>query len=87
MRRIRGNTPVIVVDRCCMCKKNEKSFSIARLPMLYGMFPSVNLDCLGFCLDNLLTCMLVVDCRQHLECCCMEDSAFMPFIVFMEGNE
>jgi len=29
----------------------------------------------------------LVDCRQHLECCCVEDGAFVPFVVFMEGNE
>jgi hypothetical protein len=24
---------------------------------------------------------MLVDCQQHLECCCVEDSAFVPFVV------
>jgi hypothetical protein len=38
---------VIVVDRCCMCKRNGGLltifFSIVRLLVLYGMYSSANL--------------------------------------------
>jgi hypothetical protein len=30
---------------------------------------------------------LLVDYRQYAECCCVEDSTYMPFMVFMEGRE
>jgi hypothetical protein len=47
---------IIVVDRCCMCKRNESLwiifFFIVRLLVLCGMFSSVGLGCLGLCLDE-----------------------------------
>jgi hypothetical protein len=30
---------------------------------------------------------LLVDCWQHLECCGVEDGAFVPFEVSIRGNE
>jgi hypothetical protein len=49
---------VIVVDRCCMCKRNgvlgPSSFPL-RFLGLYGMFSLVDLSYLGLCLDELLT--------------------------------
>jgi hypothetical protein len=29
----------------------------------------------------------LVDCRQHSKCCCVEDGAFVPFVVSLEENE
>jgi hypothetical protein len=46
---------VIVVDRCCMCKRNESPwtifFFIVTWLMPFGLPFSVVLDCLGLCLD------------------------------------
>jgi hypothetical protein len=48
---------VIVVDRCCMYKRNVESlwnifFSIVRLPMPYGIVSLVDLGCVGLCLNE-----------------------------------
>jgi hypothetical protein len=43
--------------------------------------------CLGLCRDEYRFVCLLVDCRQHSECCCFEIGAFVPFVVFVEENE
>jgi hypothetical protein len=45
---------VIVVDRCCMCKRNGESVDLLShwLFILCGMFSSVCLGCLELCLDE-----------------------------------
>jgi hypothetical protein len=30
---------------------------------------------------------LLMDFRQSTKCCCVEDGAYIPFMVFMERNE
>jgi hypothetical protein len=30
---------------------------------------------------------LLVDCQQHLECYCVEDGAFVPFVASLKENE
>ena len=47
----------IMVDKCYMCKRNVNSVGhlllhIVKLLMSYKMFSSVNMDCLGLCLDE-----------------------------------
>jgi hypothetical protein len=37
-------------------------------------------------MSSRLICFLV-DCQQHLECCCVDDSAFVSFVVSLEGTE
>jgi len=55
---------VIVVDRCCMCKRNKESVEHLLLYCevactLWNVFFPGPLGCLGLCLDKLLTCLLV----------------------------
>jgi hypothetical protein len=37
-------------------------------------------------LRRVVVCLLV-DCWQHLECCCVEDGAFTSFVVSVKRNE
>jgi hypothetical protein len=30
--------------------------------------------------------LFAVDCWYYLECCCVEDGAFLPLVVFLEGK-
>lgn len=83
---------VIVVDRCCMCKKNGESVDNLHLHCdvayaiwiaffgRFGLFWVMPRCVVKF------VCLLV-DFRQSTECCCVEDDAYVPFMVFMERNE
>jgi hypothetical protein len=51
---------VIVIDICCMCKKDVETifFFIVMWLLLYGVFLAAS-GCLGLCLDGLSTCLRV----------------------------
>jgi hypothetical protein len=75
---------IIVVDRCCMCKRNEESIDHLLLHFevvcaIWNFSQSIWVV-LGF------VCFLV-DFQWHLVCCCVENSTFMPFLLSLEGNE
>jgi hypothetical protein len=53
-----------------------------RLHVLYGMLSLVALRCLGLCLIKWLICLLA----GGLECRLMEDSAFTPYVMLVEGT-
>jgi hypothetical protein len=54
---------VIIVDRCCLCKSNEESvatfFFNSMWLSLCRMLSLLDLVCLGLCLEELSTCLLV----------------------------
>jgi hypothetical protein len=63
-------------------------FSIVRLLVPYGMFFSLALGCLRFCLEELLTCMLVGELPTILGGVLLCGRWYLcAFCVFMEGNE
>jgi hypothetical protein len=47
---------VIVVNWCCMCKRNGSLWTIfcfiVKLPVSFGMFSSIDLGCLRLCIDE-----------------------------------
>jgi hypothetical protein len=53
---------VIVIDRCCLCKRNRESVDHlllhCKVHVLYGMISSVTLGCHGLCLIKQLICLL-----------------------------
>jgi hypothetical protein len=44
---------------CAKGMGSLRTFFIVRLLVPFGMFSSIDLGCLGLCLDKLLNCMLV----------------------------
>jgi hypothetical protein len=61
-------------------------FTTMWLP-LCGVLSLLALVCLGLCLEELSTCLLVGGCLKVEECCNLEDGADLPFLVCMEGKK
>jgi hypothetical protein len=70
---------IIIVDRCCLCKRDEESVDHLLL--------HCDLVCLGLCLEELSTCCLLVEVWKAEECCDLEDGAHLHFLVCLEGNK
>jgi hypothetical protein len=67
---------VIMIDRCCMCKRHGNLwiifFFIVRPPTPYGITSSVALGYLGLCIFELLICSLAGGQWALSECCCVK---------------
>jgi hypothetical protein len=62
-------------------------FFIVRLLVPFGMFSLSIWIVLGYASMSSQFICLLVDYQQHLECDCVEDGAFVSFVMSMEGNK
>jgi hypothetical protein len=70
---------IIIVDRCCLCKRDEESVDHLLL--------HCDLVCLGLCLEELSTCLSVGGSLEGGGVLRLEDGTHLHFLVCLEGNK